>query len=677
MPAIIQNTPIFTPFSFEQYIAPLNAYKQEYDSVEKRYDEMENAASILEKLAADAPNSQAYRTYRDYIDQLRTEADALAYNGLTPGSRQRLKHLKTNYTNQLLPIMAGLQQWEKDKERQDKLKHGEILSANPYIDLNVDDYVGKNPNLRLLDLNEITADVEELASATASRIMNGYSSDTNKATRVATGYGDALQWITGMIKHGPDGQDSQQELKDLYTVLEAMIGNGEYTFALDDDYSEGITGVFEVLQKYGFDDLSNEGKEKLLSAISLGYNKGLKGAQQIIQERAATGGGSYKPQYLDHAPEMSQLIPLTQASEQAATDIETLGGVAQANGEFVIKNKHSYTLDVDGNKIDPITGFVSPATSLQNPQQIAQNYHTQSQKYKDSADDRFLNILEKYDPSTVEQIRNGTFTGSMDQVLLNVFKDLSTTGDKAAMVYTMKFDNEYSGALKSFIDQYIKSNAGNLSTANISATGKTWVKNDTISLGDKEKINNYNVLGVRYLATDPTKIAVQIEIPTKNQEERTMTEVLIPSNALTTQFVEAMNLTHQIVKKRNDFEAQYGKWTTVDPNDNRPLTQRTQMEQLSYLEAAADAQAKLACQQDPTLKEPVVKAKKYLELLQELSQQTGRSVDDYKKLLTDYERLVGETSAIYPTFGKNFTNALYEWKIKSYDSTPGMQRQIN
>jgi hypothetical protein len=56
-----------------------------------------------------------------------------------------------------------------------------------------------------------------------------------------------------------------------------MTGNGEYTFALDDDYSEGIAGVFEVLQKYGFDDLSNEGKEKLLSAISLGYNKGLKG----------------------------------------------------------------------------------------------------------------------------------------------------------------------------------------------------------------------------------------------------------------------------------------------------------------------------------------------------------------------------------------------------------------
>jgi hypothetical protein len=101
--------------------------------------------------------------------------------------------------------MAGIQQWEKDKERQDKLKHGEILSANPHIDLNIDDYVGKNPNLRLLDLNAITADVEELASATASRIMNGYSYDMDKAIRVAAGSGDALQWITGMIKHGPDG----------------------------------------------------------------------------------------------------------------------------------------------------------------------------------------------------------------------------------------------------------------------------------------------------------------------------------------------------------------------------------------------------------------------------------------------------------------------------------------
>jgi hypothetical protein len=96
----------------------------------------------------------------------------------------------------------------------------------------------------------------------------------------------------------------------------------------------------------------------------------------------------------------------------------------------------------------------------------------------------------------------------MDQVLLNVFKDLSATGDKAAMVYTMKFDNEHSGALKSFIDQYLRSNDGDLNKANISATGKTWVKNDTISLGNKDKINDYNILGVKYLATDPTKIAV-------------------------------------------------------------------------------------------------------------------------------------------------------------------------
>jgi hypothetical protein len=42
---------------------------------------------VLEALAADAPNSQAYRTYRNYADRSRGEADALAYNGLTPGSR--------------------------------------------------------------------------------------------------------------------------------------------------------------------------------------------------------------------------------------------------------------------------------------------------------------------------------------------------------------------------------------------------------------------------------------------------------------------------------------------------------------------------------------------------------------------------------------------------------------
>ncbi|MCI6615015.1 MAG: hypothetical protein MSC51_04175 [Mollicutes bacterium] len=63
MPAIIQNLPTFNPFSFEQYIAPLNKYKESYDALENAYNKVESQASTLESLVANDPDSKAYARY--------------------------------------------------------------------------------------------------------------------------------------------------------------------------------------------------------------------------------------------------------------------------------------------------------------------------------------------------------------------------------------------------------------------------------------------------------------------------------------------------------------------------------------------------------------------------------------------------------------------------------------
>ena len=63
MPAIIQNLPTFNPFSFEQYIAPLNEYKKSYDDLENAYNKVESQASTLESLVANDPDSNAYARY--------------------------------------------------------------------------------------------------------------------------------------------------------------------------------------------------------------------------------------------------------------------------------------------------------------------------------------------------------------------------------------------------------------------------------------------------------------------------------------------------------------------------------------------------------------------------------------------------------------------------------------
>lgn len=287
MPAIIQNTPVFTPFSFEQYIAPLNAYKQEYDTIEKQYNEVEAAASALEALAASAPNSQAYRTYRDYIDGLRAEADALAYNGLTPGSRQRLRNIRTGYTSNIVPILAGVQKWEKEKERWNNLKSYERLSSgNPY-EQSPDDYIGKNPSSRIIDLNDAYVKGTQQGAAQSSRQQELYTNPFGRSVLEEEYW--YIHKINGYINGTEKFNKEIEDVNDLITALTEERRSQGYNVT-----SAGQEGLYHMLQGVGLDDLNKSVKKELLEYTIAGYINGLNGEikDNFLGRRSNTSGGS-------------------------------------------------------------------------------------------------------------------------------------------------------------------------------------------------------------------------------------------------------------------------------------------------------------------------------------------------------------------------------------------------
>lgn len=287
MPAIISNTPVFTPFSFEQYIAPLNAYKQEYDAVEKQYNEVEAAASALEALAASAPNSQAYRTYRDYIDGLRAEADALAYNGLTPGSRQRLRNIRTGYTSNIVPILAGVQKWEKEKERWNNLKsHERLSSGNPY-EQGPDDYIGKNPSSRIIDLNDAYVKGAQQGAAQSSRQQELYESPFGQSVL------EEEYWYIHKLNGYINGSETfDKEIENTNDLIEALAEERRsqgYNVT-----SAGQEGLYHMLQGVGLDDLNTSVKKELLESTIAGYISGLTGEikDNFLGRRSQSGSGS-------------------------------------------------------------------------------------------------------------------------------------------------------------------------------------------------------------------------------------------------------------------------------------------------------------------------------------------------------------------------------------------------
>lgn len=102
------NQTNFRPFSYQEMLAPVLMATQAHQAVEEAYSELDSQANAIGSLANEANDPVTYRRYKAYESALRTQADALAKNGLTPGTRQSLLDLKGRYAKDIIPIQNAI-----------------------------------------------------------------------------------------------------------------------------------------------------------------------------------------------------------------------------------------------------------------------------------------------------------------------------------------------------------------------------------------------------------------------------------------------------------------------------------------------------------------------------------------------------------------------------------------
>lgn len=102
------NQTNFRPFSYQEMLAPVLMATQAHQAVEEAYSELDSQANAIGSLANEANDPVTYQRYKAYESALRTQADALAKNGLTPGSRQSLLDLKGGYAKDITPIQNAI-----------------------------------------------------------------------------------------------------------------------------------------------------------------------------------------------------------------------------------------------------------------------------------------------------------------------------------------------------------------------------------------------------------------------------------------------------------------------------------------------------------------------------------------------------------------------------------------
>lgn len=660
MPALIQNTPTFTPFSFEQYIAPLQAYKQEYDVMEKKYDEIEAAASALEALAADDPHSQAYRTYRNYADKLRAEADALAYNGLTPGSRNRLRSIRNQYTTDIIPIVRGMEKWEKEKERARNLKTGEIMSIDP-TKVGVDYYIGANPSARILNLENVRKNAELTGKAWSERLYGDLSPFALDG--VYDGAAFMMSQLQGFVAGGPEGQNSTAELRNAAQSLSTGKSN---------PYSEGITLLANQLEALGYDQFDAQGKKEILNSVLMGYGQGLSGSYEYRGlPTSSSSSGKVTPIVTNMPRVHSRVVPIIGHSEQAQQDMKTLGVTKDkttGNWSYDSEDKEVNFTRVSpgmagvGSYIVTLNEMLPHYKEVMDGKQVTINKNNKQITLNDHKNqlNNIVTAIERYNPTVAQQIKEGTFNGDIDNVIKDIVNNIqSNTVDYGARVYDMTLNDENDKiTLQYALKNYLKSNKGEYEIMNLSSDGKTFAetKSNKSELDLTEDYNKLSVVGVSFLPTDSNHIIMNI---TYDGEP---VSVKLPITAVGLEAQQALANANEHTTNFTNFATKHGKLQQPDPDPN---IIPTDMENVwTALMTAEEEYKKLPTNQKNNFKLQELIVKK----LETLAQQQDKDKNYYIDLYTDYLDLEYKSQMMYPKFIQELGYA-----IGTTDYTPTKQ----
>lgn len=138
----------FRPFSYQEMLQPLQAYTNEYNTIQEGMGELSTKAGVFERLANEQTDPKTYAMYKQYSNDLAKQAESLAKQGLTPASRQGLIDMKRRYSSEIVPIEQAYKRRQElvDEQRKLQAQDSTLLFDRPASTLSLDELIS-NPAL--------------------------------------------------------------------------------------------------------------------------------------------------------------------------------------------------------------------------------------------------------------------------------------------------------------------------------------------------------------------------------------------------------------------------------------------------------------------------------------------------------------------------------------------------
>lgn len=184
----IAITSKYDPFTYEDYIKPLEGYWEDYEKQEAALADLDTSLQSLDYIINAEPEGSSLRTtYKQYKDKLEEASQALQKDGLTATNRKTLSALKSQFAKEINPIatqykalMDQVDAQQKARQSKPSIRFKEdarTKSVSDFIDnprwqsdFYVGDIITEDVSDMLAPISKILTDYHE------GKSINGYNS---------------------------------------------------------------------------------------------------------------------------------------------------------------------------------------------------------------------------------------------------------------------------------------------------------------------------------------------------------------------------------------------------------------------------------------------------------------------------------------------------------------------
>lgn len=160
----------FRPFTYDEMVKPLVAYKEAYDKVEQDYSDLVTQTEMWKDIATRENSPEAYAMYQRYSNDLNAIVDDFS-RGMNLNNRRALIGMKRRYAQDITPIAQADAAMKEANDFRAKAGPDAIFEVSQYDSL--DQFLhGKKANNRYQSREALTKKAAAMTEAAMAEAMN-------------------------------------------------------------------------------------------------------------------------------------------------------------------------------------------------------------------------------------------------------------------------------------------------------------------------------------------------------------------------------------------------------------------------------------------------------------------------------------------------------------------------